>query len=84
MRRKSLFWVKLCDCVSFQEWIDFWYYLILYKILSKHANLVDKNYKKILQGEHTKKRGKRRAHVSFKIEMHETMNFEKDYLPKDS
>lgn len=54
-------------------------------MLIKHANLVDKNYKNILQGEHTKKkRGKRRAHVSFKIEMHEKMNFEKDYLPKDS
>ena len=58
--------------------------LILSKMLIKHANLVDKNYKNILQGEHTKKRGKRRIHMSFKIEMHEKMNFEKDYLPKDS
>lgn len=34
--------------------------LILAKILIKHANLVDKNYKNILQGKHTKKKKEER------------------------
>ena len=32
-------------------------------MLIKHANLVDKNYKNILQGEHTKKKEEREGHT---------------------
>lgn len=39
------------------------------------------SYRKILQGEHTK-RGQEEVQMSFKIEMHGEINFGKDYLPK--
>lgn len=51
-------------------------------MLIKHIKSREVNYRKILQGEHTK-RGWGGAQMIFKIEMHEEMNFGKDYLPKD-